>query len=53
MRTTLRLGIAALLGLSLVACRKAEKEEKPVVPVRAAPAIRGSIREIVTADAIL
>ena len=39
--------------MSLVACRKQEKEEKPIVPVAVAPAIRGSIREIVTADAIL
>jgi multidrug efflux pump subunit AcrA (membrane-fusion protein) len=53
MRTTFRLGVIALLGVSLVGCRKEAKEEKPIVPVRVAPAIRGSIRQIVTADALL
>jgi HlyD family secretion protein len=47
------LGAILLLGLSLVACGKKESQEKPVVPVRVSPAIRGSIRRIVTADAIL
>jgi HlyD family secretion protein len=56
MRTFCRYGLVALLlgiGVSLAACKKQEKDEKPVVPVRVAPAIRGSIHEIVTADAIL
>jgi HlyD family secretion protein len=35
------------------ACGKPAKEPEPVVPVQVSPAIRGSIRLIITADAIL
>jgi multidrug efflux pump subunit AcrA (membrane-fusion protein) len=53
MRTSLRYGAVVLLSASFVACGKKENEKKPEVPVRVSPAIRGSIRQIVTADAIL
>ena len=39
--------------VAAAACGKSEPEAEPVAPVKAAPAIRGSIREIVTADALL
>jgi multidrug efflux pump subunit AcrA (membrane-fusion protein) len=42
-----------LVAVFLAACGKKENEEKPVAPVQVSPAIRGSIREIVTADAVL
>jgi HlyD family secretion protein len=45
--------LAAACSLLLSACGKEPAEEKPIVPVRVAPAIKGSIRQIVTADAIL
>jgi HlyD family secretion protein len=51
--TTLRLCASALLGVMLTACGKKETAADPVVPVRVSPAIRGSIRNIITADAIL
>ena len=38
---------------TLAACGKTETETEPVAPVKVAPAIRGSIRNIVTADAVL
>ncbi len=53
LRTTLRVAVVAASAATLFACGHKEKEEKPVVPVQAAPAIRGSIRDIVTADAVL
>src|SRR5437762_1878662 len=43
----------ALLSLSVAACKKAEKKEEIVAPVRVSPAIKGSIRLIVNADAVL
>lgn len=43
----------ALAALAVTACHKEEKEAEPVVPVQVAPAIRGTIQRIVTADAIL
>ena len=49
--TTCRLRLA--LGSSRSACKKAEPESKPVAPVQVAPAIKGSIRVIVNADAVL
>src|SRR5438034_463300 len=52
-KTTLRLCVCALIGVALSACAKKEKEAEPVVPVRVSPAIRGSIRNIITANAIL
>jgi multidrug efflux pump subunit AcrA (membrane-fusion protein) len=53
MRTIIRIACCAALGVTLVACGKKEAETKPVAPVKVAPAIRGSIREIITADAVL
>jgi HlyD family secretion protein len=53
MRTFIRLACCAALGATLASCGKKEAETKPVVPVKVAPAIRGSIRDIVTADAVL
>src|ERR1043166_7928144 len=48
-----RLACGAALGLTLIGCKKAAPEGKPVAPVQVAPVIKGSIRVIVTADAIL
>ena len=48
-----RLLVCCALGLSLSACKKAEKKEEVVAPVRVSPAITGSIRLIVNADAVL
>jgi HlyD family secretion protein len=45
------LGAAACL--TFAACGKSEPETEPVAPVEAAPAIRGSIRDIVNADAVI
>src|SRR6267378_7011110 len=53
MHTCIRFACCGLLGVTLVACRKAEPEPAPVAPVQVAPAIKGSIRLIVTADAVL
>jgi HlyD family secretion protein len=41
------------LGLTLTGCRKTEPKEEIVAPVRVSPAIKGSIRLIVNADAVL
>lgn len=40
-------------ALSVSACKKADKKEEIVAPVRVSPAIKGSIRLIVNADAVL
>jgi HlyD family secretion protein len=53
MTTFTRLSCCVALGLVAIGCRKAEPEAKPVAPVQVAPAIKGSIRVIVTADAVL
>ena len=56
MRTSRRMCLRVAIGAALVvlvACGRKEQEAAPVVPVQVAPAIRGSIRQIVTADAIL
>ncbi len=53
MHTCIRFACCGLLGVTLVACKKAEPEPAPVAPVQVAPAIKGSIRLIVTADAVL
>jgi HlyD family secretion protein len=45
------LGAAACL--TFAACGKSAPETEPVAPVEAAPAIRGSIRDIVNADAVI
>jgi HlyD family secretion protein len=47
------LAVCAILGLAVAGCKKAEKKEEIVAPVRVAPAIKGSIRLIVNADAVL
>jgi multidrug efflux pump subunit AcrA (membrane-fusion protein) len=49
----IRLSCCAALAITLAACKPAEPESKPVAPVQVAPVIRGSIRVIVTADAVL
>ena len=41
------------MALGLTGCKKVEKKEEVVAPVRVAPAIKGSIRLIVNADAVL
>src|SRR5438445_7590195 len=53
MRTLIRWCLFSVLALATAACGRKEQETPPVVPVQVAPAIRGSIRQIVTADAIL
>src|SRR6266566_8403693 len=53
MRTIIRFICGAMLGAVLVGCGKSEPETKPIAPVKVAPAIHGSIRDIVTADAVL
>lgn len=53
MRTFIRLTCGAVLGVTLVACKKAPPPPEPIAPVQVAPAIKGSIRLIVTADAVL
>ena len=55
MRTSLRLTCCTALAAAVMtaACKKAEPEPEVIAPVRVAPAIKGSIRQIVTADGIL
>jgi HlyD family secretion protein len=53
MRTMIRVLCGAAIGITLVACGKKETDTKPVAPVKVAPAIRGSIRDVITADAVL
>src|SRR5437762_13870875 len=53
MRTLIRLGCCAAIAASVVACKKKEKEAEAVAPVRVSPAIKGSVRLIVNADAVL
>src|SRR6202011_4904577 len=53
MYTLIRFGCCAALGASLAACGKKEATPEPVTPVQVAPVIRGSIRLIVNADAVL
>ena len=54
MRTSIRVAsCCSLLAVTMVACAKKETETEPVAPVQVAPAIKGSIRVIVTADAVL
>ena len=48
-----RTGVCVGLALMAPACGRKAKEAETIVPVRVAPAIRGSIRNIITADAIL
>src|SRR5215472_19204283 len=44
--------LMAIAGAA-VACHRKKAEPAPVVPVQVSPVIRGSIRNFVTADAIL
>src|ERR1700681_34879 len=53
MDTLIRFGCCAALGASLAACGKKEATPEPVTPVQVAPVIRGSIRLVVNADAVL
>src|SRR4051812_43106397 len=56
MRISMRLmsaGVLVAATTSFAACRKAAPEAEPVTPVKVAPVIKGSIRRIVSADAVL
>jgi HlyD family secretion protein len=53
MHTTLKYALGALIAITFIGCGKKEKAPETIVPVQVAPAIRGSIRNIVTADAVL
>jgi HlyD family secretion protein len=52
-RRVMQLACCAMLALGLAACKKAAPPAEVVAPVRVAPAIKGSIRLIVNADAVL
>ena len=45
--------LCVVVSVGLTACKKAEPKEEVVAPVRVSPAIKGSIRLIVNADAVL
>ena len=45
--------IAGLLAVTAISCSKGEKEAEPVVTVQAAVAERGTIEQVIIADAIL
>jgi multidrug resistance efflux pump len=53
MRTFSRLVCCAALAASVVACKKKEVPAEVIAPVRVSPAILGSVRLIVNADAVL
>jgi multidrug efflux pump subunit AcrA (membrane-fusion protein) len=55
MRTTTitRYIVSIAVAGSVGACHRKQAEQEPVVPVQVSPVIRGSIRNIVTTDAIL
>ena len=54
MRTTSRLCFCVALAVALSACaREEEAAQEPVTPVQAADVVKGTIHEIVAADAIL
>src|ERR1700730_12994933 len=53
MRTIISLSFGAVLGLTLGACAKAPPAPEKIAPVEVAPVVRGTIRSIVTADAVL
>jgi HlyD family secretion protein len=53
MRAFIHVTLCTALAAAMAACRKEEPETKPVAPVQVAPAIKGSIRVIVNADAVL
>ena len=48
-----RLVLACVMLLTAAACKKTETKEEIVAPVRVSPAVKGSIRLIVNADAVL
>jgi HlyD family secretion protein len=52
-RLIVRFAVCTALALAVVGCKKAEKKEEIVAPVRVSPAIKGSIRLMVNADAVL
>jgi HlyD family secretion protein len=52
MRTTIQL-LVGVLGVTFAACAKQEPTPEKIAPVEVAPVVRGSIRDIVTADAVL
>jgi HlyD family secretion protein len=53
MRTIISLSFSAVLGVTIGACAKAPPEPEKIAPVEVAPVVRGTIRSIVTADAVL
>jgi HlyD family secretion protein len=53
LRVIVRLTCCAVLCVAPVGCKRAEPKQQVVAPVRVAPAIKGSIRLIVNADAVL
>jgi RND family efflux transporter MFP subunit len=53
MRTTSGLCFAGVLGLTLAACAKEAPEPEKVAPVEVAAVVKGTIRNLVTADAVL
>jgi HlyD family secretion protein len=53
MRTTIQWLAGVVLGVTFAACAKQEPTPEKIAPVEVAPVVRGSIRDIVTADAIL
>ena len=50
---TNRLACAAIAAVLLGGCSKAEKEKEPVVSVQVAPAQRGLISQVITAEAVV
>ena len=53
MRTFIQIGCCAALAASASACKKTAAEPEVIAPVRVSPAIKGSVRLIVSADAVL
>ena len=54
MRTTIRFCFSVVMGVTLTACAKKEAAQpEPVTPVQVAEAVKGTIHDIVTADAVL
>lgn len=53
MRPLHRLCVSVLLGVTLASCSKEQPEAEAVTPVEVGAAVKGSIDEIVTADAVL
>ena len=53
MRTFIRVICCAAIAAGVVACTKKGTEAEAIAPVRVSPAIKGSIRLIVSADAVL